>query len=464
MHTTWKRLARRALPAALSAALLLQPVLAAGQEIVSEGWQNPFSDVREGDWFYPFVASLNSQGVVSGYDDGRFGSYDATRAGDSMIMILRAAGVDGLEPLQDAHYAASYVQYALAQGWLAPEEVPELNGTVSRLFIARLAAKALGLTPAGDASPFADTDDGYVAALYQAGIVAGTSEGGQLLFNPGGSITRAELSVIVWQVQEYKKHIHFSTYTLDILEGVPVNSYDPRAFALENGRMTYTAEGVDTALGVDVSSYQGAIDWEKVAEDGIQFAMIRAGGRYYGSGLIFEDTQFRANIQGALDAGLEVGVYFFSQAVSVAEAREEADFLLDLLKDYECNGPVVFDWENISNDAARTDGLDSATLTAAANAFCQRVERAGYSPMIYFNQYIAYLLYDLEGIAQYPFWLAQYSETPGFYYDFQMWQYTSSGTVNGIEGEVDMDLYILPGGVSFPEKPDETSVSQDIRR
>lgn len=464
MHTTWNRLFRRVLPAALTAALLLQPALAAGQDAAPKGWQNPFSDVQEGDWFYPFVASLNSQGVVSGYDDGRFGPNDTTRAGDSMIMILKAAGSGTLEPLQDTHYAASYAAYAMEHGWLAPEELPDLNGTVSRLFIAHLAAKALGLTPAEGASPFSDTDDGYVTALYQEGIVAGASKDGQLLFSPDSSITRAELSVIVWQVQEYKTHIHFSSYTLDILDGVPVNSYDPNAFVLEDGRMTYTADGVNTALGVDVSSYQGEIDWEKVAEDGIQFAMIRAGGRYYGSGGVFEDTRFRANIQGAMDAGLAVGVYFFSQAITVEEAREEADFVLNLLKDYDFTGLVVFDWENISDDTARTDGLDSATLTAAANAFCQRVERAGCSPMIYFNQYIAYLLYDLEGIVQYPFWLAQYSETPSFYYDFQMWQYTSSGAVNGIEGRVDMDLYILPAGVPFPEKPDETSVSQDIRR
>ena len=139
-----------------------------------------------------------------------------------------------------------------------------------------------------------------------------------------------------------------------------------------------------------------------------------------------------------------MGVYFFSQAVSPEEAEEEARFVLDLLEGCDITGPVVFDWENISSGPARTDGVDSATLTAMANAFCNLVEEAGYQPMIYFNQYIAYLLYDLEGVAQYPFWLAQYTHFPDFYYDFQMWQYTDAGQVAGIQGKADLNLRILP--------------------
>lgn len=464
MHTIRKRLSRRVFSAVLTAALLLQPALAAGQPSVPADWQTPFTDVAEGDWFYPFVAVLNSQDVINGYDDGRFGPYDTTRAGDAMIMILKAAGSGTLEPLPDAHYAAVYADYAVSQGWLTWEDVPDdLNGTISRRFIAHLAAQALGLTPLEGSSPFDDVDDGYITALYQAGIVAGNPENGQLLFKPDSSITRAEISAIVWQVQEYATHIHFGTYSVDILEGVPVNPYDLQAFSLKGDRMTYSAEGTNTALGIDVSYYQGEIDWEKVANDGIQFAMIRVGGRYYGSGGLFEDTQFRANIQGALDAGLDVGVYFFSQATTPAEAREEAEFLLARLEDYDVTYPVVFDWENISNDTARTDGMSRTQVTAAANAFCSLVEDAGYSPMIYFNQHIGYLLYDLEGVVQYPFWLAQYSETPSFYYTFQMWQYTSSGAVDGIEGRVDMNLYILPSGTPLPEEPDNSNVSQDVR-
>ena len=103
---------------------------------------------------------------------------------------------------------------------------------------------------------------------------------------------------------------------------------------------------------------------------------------------------------------------------------------------------MVFAGENIGNDSARTDGMTSGQVTAAANAFCQTVEEAGYQPMIYFNQYIGYLLYDLDQVVQYPFWLAEYNAVPSFYYDFEMWQYTSSGSVSGISGKVDRNVWM----------------------
>lgn len=446
MHGTIKRFKVYTLSAAVAAAILVQPIMAAGQPILPEGYTTPFSDVAAEQWFYPYVSALNSQGVIAGYDDGRFGPGDATRAGDAMIMILKAAGYDKIQSIQGAHYAAGYAEYALTRGWMTGYEAPELTAEISRLLIARLAAQALGIRAVEGKSPFADVEDGYVTALHQAGIVAGSQEGERLLFNPAGSITRAELSAIVWQIQNYADSIHFGSYTLEKLDGVPVNPYDSAAFALVGDRMTYTGDGVEAELGIDVSSHQGEVDWERVARDGVDFAMIRAGGRYYGlnSGTVFEDTQFKNNIRGALDAGLEVGVYFFSQAISVEEAQEEARFLLGLLEGWDFTGPVVFDWENIDNDTARTDGMDSATLTAMANAFCQEIGEAGYQPMIYFNRYIAYLLYDLEGVSQYPFWLAQYGATPDFYYGFRMWQYTEKGRVDGVQGEVDLNIRLLP--------------------
>lgn len=446
MHNSMKPFLRRMLPLALSAALLTQPVLAASQPEAPQGWTSLFCDVQEDHWFYPFVASLNANGVINGYTDGRFGPNDSTRAGDSIIMILKAAGSGTLEPSQDTtHYSASYVNYAVTKGWLTQEQGSnDPDGAISRLFIAQLAAKALGLPPSKGTSPFSDVTDGYVTALYRQGIVAGNQEGDKLLFKPDSSITRAEISAIVWRVQEYASHIHFGTYTLDILEGLPVNAYDSRSFTLDGSRMHYTADGVRTALGIDVSSYQGEVNWEKVRADGIDFVMLRVGGRGYTVGSIYDDTRFLENIQGATQAGLDVGVYFFSQATSEAEAREEANYVLDKIHGYQLTYPVVFDWENISSAQARTHGLDSATLTAAANTFCQEVQRAGYQPMVYFNRYIAYLRYDLEGIAQYPFWLAQYSSTPSFYYDFQMWQYSDAGQVDGIQGRVDMNLRIFP--------------------
>lgn len=452
MYHSWKYFLSRALPLTLAGAISISPMWAARQPSIPEGWTSPFADVVEEDWFYSFVAALNAQDVVHGYDNGRFGPNDTTRAGDSMIMVLKAAGSGTISPNPGEHYASGYVRYALEKGWLTQEEVPaDLNGPVSRLFIAHLAAKALGVVPIADATPFADVDDSSVTALNRLGILVGNLVDGQRLFHPEDSITRAELSTIVWQIQRYagrtsgeEEYFPFYSFTLQALDNVPANSYDNSAFQLKDGWMEYTGDAQAT-VGIDISYHQGEIDWKKVAADGIDFAMIRGAGRYYGSGKVFEDTQFRRNLQGAMDAGLDVGVYFFSQATTVQEAREEAQFLLQLLEKFSAfDGPVVFDWENIDYDTARTDGVDSNTITAAANAFCQEVEQAGYQPMIYFNRYIAYLHYNLEDVAQYPFWIAEYGSSPNFRYDFQIWQYTDSGTVDGIQGPVDMNIGFRP--------------------
>ena len=451
MRTYRKQILLHILAAATAAVMTVSPALAAGVPQLPENYHSPFSDVGENEWFYPYVCALNAEDVIAGYDDGRFGPHDTTAAGDAILMVMKATGSGNQFPAEGEHYAAGYVTYALNQGWLTQEEVPEsLSAEISRGFIARLAAKALGLTPITHASTFEDVDDGYITALYRLGIIAGSEENGQRLFHPDSSITRAELSTIIWQIMEYANresdegYIKLGSYTVQVQESLPENPYDASKFRKAGDRMTYTAPDVDTSLGVDVSYHQGTIDWEKVAGDGIEFAMIRAGGRYYGSGVVFEDSQFRNNLQGAMDAGLETGVYFFSQAVTVEEAREEAQFLIDLLEDFNFHGPVVFDWENIDYDTARTDGVGSATVTAMANAFCQEVESAGYQPMIYFNRYIAYLIYELSGVADYPFWIAEYGSTPEFYYDFQIWQYTDSGRVNGIDGPVDMNIRLTP--------------------
>ena len=231
--------------------------------------------------------------------------------------------------------------------------------------------------------------------------------------------------------------IRYRSHTLPILADVPVNAFEAEAFAADdNGWLHYH----DAPLGIDVSSYQGEIDWEQVAASGIRFAMIRAGLRGYTQGGLMTDAMFEQNLSGALDAGLDAGVYFFSQATGVREAEQEADYLLALLGDRALQYPVVFDWERISDASARTNGVTSDEVTACAAAFCAKIAEAGYTPMIYFNMDQGYLAYRLDRLTDYGFWLAEYQESPGFYYGFDLWQYTHQGTVPGIEGYVDMDL------------------------
>ncbi len=227
-----------------------------------------------------------------------------------------------------------------------------------------------------------------------------------------------------------------------ILEDVPANEYVTACFGTQdNGWRSYQNGQQQARAGVDVSTYQGEIDWEKVADSGVEFAMIRCGYRGYSKGVIVPDKNFEQNIQGALDAGLEVGVYFFSQAMNTWEAREEAEFTLECIKGYDVTYPVAFDWETIAGSSdARTNGMKGSEITNCAGVFCDVVKEAGYDPVIYFNQDLGYLGYELDALKDYTFWLAEYNETPSFYYHFDLWQYTHKGAVPGIEGNVDLNL------------------------
>lgn len=233
----------------------------------------------------------------------------------------------------------------------------------------------------------------------------------------------------------------FGDMVLTPLEGMPLNPYDKSAFRLdENGRVTYERDGRRAKAGIDVSTHQKDIDWPAVAADGVDFAILRLGHRGYTEGGLFMDQTFEQNLRGALDAGLEVGVYFFSQAVTPEEAEEEADYVLETLDGQALTFPVAFDWEPISGDEARTDGLDGAMMTRCAAAFCKRIEDAGYRPAVYFNQTQGYLRYDLRELTDYALWLAEYDAVPDFYYHFDLWQYSHTGQVDGVQGNVDLDL------------------------
>lgn len=220
------------------------------------------------------------------------------------------------------------------------------------------------------------------------------------------------------------------------------NPYGPEDFENRDGYLTCVSG--ESWLGVDVSAYQGVIDWQQVAASGVKFAMIRIGFRAWGSkGELHEDTYFAQNLQGAVDAGLQVGVYFFSQAISDEEAREEARFVLELLGDAQLQMPVVFDWETIPSADARANDVTNAELNRFAMLFCQEIKAAGYRPMVYFNLDFAKWRYDLQTIqdAGYGFWLAMYSESMTYANKVDMWQYSCTGTVPGIGTNVDLNLY-----------------------
>lgn len=226
-------------------------------------------------------------------------------------------------------------------------------------------------------------------------------------------------------------------------EDVDESPLDPMLFYLdENSRMKYADSDRTTMTGIDVSVFQGDINWEEVAADGIDFVILRIGYRGYGSkGIMGIDDNFYVNYDGAVKAGLKVGAYFYSQAVNAEEAREEAQFVLSALGDRVLDFPIVYDWEYVDNDVARTKDMTSAQITECAVNFCDEIEKSGRDVMIYFNREIGYFEYDLAKISDYAFWLAEYCEYPTFIYKFDMWQYTDSGSVNGIDAKVDINIY-----------------------
>ncbi len=218
------------------------------------------------------------------------------------------------------------------------------------------------------------------------------------------------------------------------------NPYSPEDFVTLDGWTICTAG--PTRRGIDVSRHQGEIDWEQVRDAGIDFAFIRIGYRGYTVGQIKADDHARENLAGAKAAGLDVGVYFYAQAISTEEAAEEAAWCLDFLAGESLDLPVVYDWEWVSHDA-RTGSMDKGTLTECVKTFCEAIENGGYDAMIYFNNHVSQDLLDLTALQNYPFWLAQYRDQMDFPWQVDVWQYTETGKVPGIEGNVDIDLMFI---------------------
>lgn len=196
-----------------------------------------------------------------------------------------------------------------------------------------------------------------------------------------------------------------------------------------------------STLAIDVSAFQPEIDWVQVKAAGVDVAMIRVGYRGYGSGKIVEDDMFRSHIEGALEAGLKVGVYFFSQALNYDEGVEEANFVLQTIREYNVTCPVVIDTELLDASDARTNGLDVASRTDSIVGFCETVESAGYTPMIYSNRNWFVQSLDMSKLGDYKLWLAHYTNQPDFPYEYIGWQYTDQGTISGVDGSVDLNVW-----------------------
>ncbi len=267
---------------------------------------------------------------------------------------------------------------------------------------------------------------------------------------PTETLLPAEASMPIEETTE-PEILHFVDvfgvpYEVEIDLEVERHTYRADCFIHEGDVLSYAGdERYNYRVGIDVSSFQGDVDWAAVKEAGIEFVIIRLGYRGYGqAGTLCLDKKFIRNIEGAQAQGLDVGVYFFAQAVNEEEAIEEAEFVLQYLEGYELQLPVVYDPESILDDTARTDDVTGEQFTKNTLAFCERIEEAGYEAMVYSNMLWEAYKFDLAQLSDYPIWYADYEALPQTPYRFSFWQYTNTGRVPGIVGDVDYNIQLIP--------------------
>lgn len=412
-------------------------------------------DVSGHAWYSGAVAFCQRYSLMDGLSDGSFapdGQMTRAALAEALYRLAGSPTQEGEDlPFTDVgpdHPNLAAIRWAKASGVVSGYEDGAFGpeDPITREQIAALLWNQQGGPQADGAAPFGDRDSisGWAQAAadwaYGAKMMQGSDTGD---FLPRDNTTRAQGAAVVMNYAQAFYGLR-QGYDLPAPQPMSPNRYLDAAFRLdERGYLSY-AGGERCTRGLDVSSHQKEVDWAKVAAAGMDFAMIRVGYRGYGSGLIVKDDYFDANMRGALANGLEVGVYFYSQAINPREAEEEARQVLEWIKDYRITYPVVFDWEEQDLEGARSQGADGNTVTACALAFCKLISDAGYLPMLYGSPKKVYSGgIQLEYLQDYPFWLAHYTKDTAptsFQYNYHMWQYTSSGQVDGIEGRVDLNL------------------------
>lgn len=224
------------------------------------------------------------------------------------------------------------------------------------------------------------------------------------------------------------------------------NTYDFTKIEEKAGLKRYMENGRKISyVGVDISKQTGSVNFASLKAAGVDYVMIRLGGRGYSTGQITLDESFVENIEGAIAEGLDVGVYFYSQAISQDEAVQEANFVVQNLEPYRnsIKYPVAFDMEFVANDEARIDGLSREDRTTIAVSFMDGIKASGYIPMFYGNKEWLIKEVDLAKLQDYDVWFAQETDIPDYPYQYAMWQYSSTGVVNGIKGDASLNICFI---------------------
>lgn len=219
------------------------------------------------------------------------------------------------------------------------------------------------------------------------------------------------------------------------------NTYDFSNLTMRQKQLAYYADGKTYSyVGADLSKYNEEVDFKVLKESGVSFVMLRLGMRGYGSGELMTDEKFAEYMAKAMEAELNIGVYFYSQAITEEEAAEEANFVIQNLENYPITYPVAFDMEYVANDTARVESLTREEKTKMAKVFLDTVKEAGYKPMVYGTKEWLLKQVDLTKLTDYDIWLSQQEEVPDYPYQFQMWQYSKEGNLNGVNGNVNLNI------------------------
>ncbi|MCR4924112.1 MAG: hypothetical protein K5931_08920 [Lachnospiraceae bacterium] len=239
-----------------------------------------------------------------------------------------------------------------------------------------------------------------------------------------------------------------------VLGQTPINSYILDNFVMEDGFMTYYDENGKkiSHLGVDISYHQQNVNWDEL-EKAVEFVILRCGYRGYSEGKLKVDEKFREYAKECNDRGIPLGVYFYTQSVTVEEAVEEAEFVIETIKDFDISYPVTYDTEYVSDESARTRVIEISPdlRSQMAVAFCERIKEEGYYPMVYASENWLRRNLNRDMIEDYDIWAPQYLEKNDFLYDFTIWQYTESGKIAGIDTEVDLDISMVDYASFVPQ-------------
>lgn len=456
-----------------------------------------FADTA-GTYWESSILKLHAAGVYLGTEGKALSANSITRQ-QAVTMIARAFGVSGSTtalPYDDADQIAAYAQASVAEmtarGYITDSAAGSFRpaAAITRAEILNILNNMIQVLIQEPETYTGSVPGTVMINAAEGAVLMDMTVSGDLILAPGvsGGVTLSNVTVegsirnfsgvtptiITTETQpstpepstpettptppetEYPwvaadGYLKYDNYQVPLYSGVEKNELTTGDFVWDGDRVRYVGDAYRTQFGIDVSAYQNrasantTIDWDAVANDGVDFAMVRIGFRGTASGTLNTDAFYGQNIDGAMAAGIDTGVYFFSQAISVAEAVEEADYIINLLRNHEISGPVAYDWE-MHDSTYRVYGTSKELATACALAFCKRIESAGYQPMVYVSKYVGYNKLNLPQLTDYPIWFPEYKTAsseklvPAFYYQMDIWQFSSSCSIAGIGGRVDANI------------------------